>query len=195
MNKILVCSSGGYFALTVCAALLLPQRVAAQQKTQDVVFGPVSTYNHKSGWFSLARPGNWNVTDASAADEVVVSIIDPTENGVVVVRVYEPSRVYTQAELGETLKAFLRARLGSFDGFEMGDSKSQRDGSLGLYFKYNSLVEGVSYKMYGDAFIEQHNGLIGLITLIMPQDQYDAKQKDAYAMMNSFRVTGTAPKP
>lgn len=179
-----------FLCLSVAGAVL-PQGVAAHQKTSDIVFGPVSTYNHKSGWFSLARPGNWNVTDVSDAGEVVVSIIDPTENGVVVVRVYEPGRRYTQAELGETLKAFLRERLGSFDGFTMGDSRSQKDGSLGLYFRYNSLVAGVSYKMYGDAFIEQHNGLIGLITLIMPQDQYDAKQKDAYAMVNSFRVTGS----
>jgi len=193
MNKILFAVLA-FLCLTFAGAVL-PQRAAAQPKTQDVVFGPVSTFNHKSGWFSLARPGNWNVTDVSAADEVVVSIIDPTENGVVVVRVYEPTRVYTQAELGEMLKAFLRQRLGSFDGFTIGDSKSQKDGSLGLYFKYNSLIDGVSYKMYGDAFIEQQNGLIGLITLIMPQDQYDAKQKDAYAMVNSFRVTGTAPKP
>jgi hypothetical protein len=178
--------------LTVAGAVL-PQRVAAQQQTQDVVFGPVSTYNHKSGWFSLARPGNWNVTDNSDAGEVIVSIIDPTENGVVVVRVYRPGRGYSQAELGEMLKGFLRERMGTFDGFTMGDSKSQKDGSLGLYFKYNSLVAGVSYKMYGDAFIEQHNGLIGLITLIMPQEQYDAKQKDAYALLNSFRVTGTRP--
>src|SRR5688572_31372879 len=109
------------------AGAALPPPVAAQQ-TSDVVFGPVSTYTHKSGWFSLARPGNWNVTDVSAADEVVVSIIDPTENGVVVVRVYEPTRVYTQAELGEMLKAFLCQRLGSFDGFTIGDSKSQKDG-------------------------------------------------------------------
>jgi C1A family cysteine protease len=178
--------------LTV-AGVVLPQRVAAQQQTQDVVFGPVSTYHHKSGWFSLARPGNWNVTDNSGAGEVIVSIIDPTENGVVVVRVYQPSRGYTQAELGEMLKGFLRERMGTFDAFTMGDSKSQKDGSLGLCFKYNSVVAGVSYKMYGDAFIEQHNGLIGLITLIMPQDQYDAKQKDAYAIVNSFRVTGTGP--
>lgn len=178
--------------LTVVAAVL-PACVAAQQ-TKDVVFGPISTYTHKSGWFSLARPGNWNVTDVSDAGEVVVSIIDPTENGVVVVRVYEPGRGYTQPELGEILKAFLRERLGSIDGFTLGDSRSQKDGSMGLYFRYNSMVEGVTYKMYGDAFIEQRNGLVGLITLIMPQDQYDAKQKDASAMMNSFRVTGTAPR-
>jgi hypothetical protein len=193
MNK----KSAAVFALTLSllfiAGSVLPPRVLAQQKTQDVVFGPVRTYTHKSGWFSVGAPGNWNVTDNSGGGEVIVSIIDPTENGVVVVRVYQPSRGYTQAELGEMLKGFLSERMGTFDGFTMGDLKSQKDGSLGLYFKYNSVVAGNSYKMYGDAFIEQHNGLIGLITLIMPTEQYEAKQKAAYAMVNSFRVIGTAP--
>jgi serine/threonine-protein kinase len=166
---------------------------SVQQKTQEIVFGPVRTYDHKSGWFSLTIPGNWKVTDKSGEGEVIVSIIDPTENGVIVVRVYQPSRGYTQAELGDLLKGFLNERMGSFDGFSMGEAKSQRDGSLGLYFKYNSVVEGVTYKMNGDAFIEQHNGLIGVLTLIMPQEQYETKQKAAYEIMNSFRVTGTAP--
>lgn len=115
-------------------------------------------------------PSNWNITDNSGEGEVIVSIIDPTGNGVVVVRVARPSRGYTQAELGEMLKSFLNERMGSFDGFIAGDLKSQRDGSLGRYFKYNSVVAGVSYKMNGDAYIEQHNGLIGVLTLIMPQD-------------------------
>jgi hypothetical protein len=167
--------------------------LTASQKTQDIVFGTPRTYQHKSGWFSLEAPGNWNVTDKSDEGEVIVSIIDPTENGVVVVRVYQPSRGYTQAELGDLLKTFLSDRMGTFDGFTTGELKSQRDGSLGLYFKYNSVIGTTSYKMYGDAFIEQHNGLIGLVTLIMPQEQYEVKQKAAYAMVNSFRVTGTAP--
>lgn len=166
---------------------------AVQQKIQEIVFGPVRTYDHKSGWFSITIPGNWTVSDKSAEGEVIVSIIDPTENGVIVVRVYQPSRGYTQAALGDLLKGFLNERMGSFDGFSMGEANSQRDGSLGLYFKYNSVVEGITYKMSGDAFIEQHNGLIGVLTLIMPQEQYEAKQKAAYEVMNSFRVTGTAP--
>jgi serine/threonine-protein kinase len=166
---------------------------AVQQKTQEIVFGSVRTYDHKSGWFSLTIPGNWTVSDKSGEGEVIVSIIDPTENGVIVVRVYQPSRGYTQAALGDLLKGFLNERMGSFDGFSMGEAKSQRDGSLGLYFKYNSVVEGVTYKMYGDAFIEQHNGLIGVLTMIMPQEQYEAKQKSAYEVVNSFRVTGAAP--
>lgn len=171
---------------------LLLEYLTGQQKTQEVVFGSPQTYNHKSGWFSLNIPANWKVTDKSDESEVIVSIADPTENGIVVVRVYQPSRGYAQSELGGVLKSFLSERLATFDGFTMGELKSQRDGSTGLYFKYNSIVEGVSHKMFGDAFIEQHNGLVGVLALIMPQEQYETKQKAAYAMVNSFRVTGAA---
>lgn len=167
-------------------------RVTAQQ-TKEVVFGPILNYTDKSGSFSLAIPGNWKITDNSGEGEVIVSIIDPTENGVVVVRAFRPSRGYTQTELGEMLKTFLSERLGKFESFMMGDLKSQRDGSFGLYFKYTSVIKEAKYNMYGDAFIEQHNGLIGVLTLIMPQEQYETKKKAAYDMVNSFRVTGTAP--
>jgi hypothetical protein len=183
-------------ALTLLVIFVAGSNPAAQvtaQQTKEVVFGPILNYTHKSGWFSLAIPGNWKITDNSAEGEVIVSFIDPTENGVVVARAYRPSRGYTQTELGEMLKAFLSERLGKFDSFTMGELKSQRDGSFGLYFKYISVVNDAKYNMYGDAFIEQHNGLIGVITLIMPQDQYEAKQKAAYGMVNSFRVTGTGP--
>jgi hypothetical protein len=176
--------------LILAASVAMPAPITVSQKTQEIVFGATQTYRHKSGWFSLELPSNWIVTDKSIEGEVIVSIIDPTENGVMVVRVYQPSRGHTRAELGELLKTFLSDRMGTFDGFTTGELKSQTDGSQGLYFKYNSVVEGNTYKMYGDAFVEEHNGLVGLITLIMPQDQYDAKQKAAYAMVNSFRVTG-----
>jgi hypothetical protein len=166
---------------------------AYTQKTREIIFEPSRNYDHKSGWFSIAVPGNWNVTDKSLEGEVIVSIADPTENGIVVVRVNQSIKRYTPSELGEMLKAFLNERMAGFDGFTMGELKSQRNGSLGLYFNYNSLVEGTNYKMHGDAFIEQHNGRIGVVTLLMPQDQYEAKQKSAYELMNSFRLTGKTP--
>jgi len=169
-------------------AAYLPQDPA----TQEIVFGTPKPYNHKSGWFTLSVPGNWKIEDKSAEGEAVVSIADLTENAIVVIRVYTPPQPRTQEQLGEILKSFLTARLGNFDGFAMGELKSQRDGSLGLYFKYNSVIDKISYNMYGDAFIEQHNGLVGFIALIMPQGQYEKKKNSAYEMVNSFRVTGSA---
>jgi hypothetical protein len=179
--------------LLISAGWVPAAHLAQDPPTQEIIFGTPKIYNHKSGWFTLSVPGNWNIEDKSAEGEVVVSIGDPSENAIVVVRVYPPPQPRTQEQLGEVLKSFLSSRMGSFDGFVMGELKSQRDGSLGLYFKYNSVVDKVSYKMYGDAFIEQHNGLVGFIALIMPQNQYDTKKNSAYEMVNSFRVTGSAP--
>jgi hypothetical protein len=174
-------------------ALRTPALLVSYQQTKEVVFGPFRNYDHKSGWFSVAMPGNWNINDKSDQTEVIVSLVDPTENAVVVVRVYQPNRGYTSSELGEMLKAFLKERMGSFDGFSMAELKPQRAGVLGFQFKYNSMVEGTNYKMYGDTFIEQYNGRIGLVTMVIPQDQYEAKQKSANELMNSFRLTGKAP--
>lgn len=168
-------------------------KIGDAKKTNEILFAAPRVYNHKSGWFSLSLPGNWSVADKSDESEVIVSLADPTENGILVVRIYRSGKVYTEPELAALLKAFLNERLGTFDGFSMGEQQSQRAGSLSLYFKYDSVVEGVAYKMNGDAFMEQRNGLLAVLTLIIPQDQYEQKKKAAYEMVNSFRLTGTVP--
>lgn len=159
-------------------------------RTQEIVFSAPRLYEHKSGWFAMSIPENWKIQDKSSGDEVIVSLADPTENAIVVIRVYSPTRGFTQSELGESLRTFVNDRMSSFDGYAAGDLRPQKDGSIGLSFKYNQTLEGKNYQMYGDAFIEQHNGLVGILALVMPQDQYDAKKKEAYDLLNSFRVTG-----
>jgi tetratricopeptide (TPR) repeat protein len=158
--------------------------------TKEIVFGTPRTYEHKSGWFAMSIPENWNVTDKSSGDEVIVSLADPTENAIVIVRVYSQTSGFTQSQLGESLRTFVNERMGSSDGYTAGDLRPQPDGSIGLSFKYNQPLQGKNYQMFGDAFIEQHNGLVGVLALVMPQEQYDAKKKEAYDLLNSFRVTG-----
>ena len=99
------------------------------------------------------------IEDKSSDEEALVLIEDPTGNAVAVVRVWVPTKGYTQAELGDLLKNFINSKLGSFPGFSMGEVRTQKDGSMGLYFKYDSVVDGKSYPMNGDSFIEQHNGI------------------------------------
>ena len=163
---------------------------SSSSRTLEIVFGASRLYEHKSGWFSLSIPENWKVEDKSSESEVIVSLYDPTQNAVVVVRVYSPTKGHTQAELGEVLRTFVNERMSSFDGYSAGDLRTQKDGSIGLAFKYNQPIEGKNYPMFGDAFIEQHNGLVGILALVMPKDQYDSKQKEAYELLNSFRVIG-----
>ncbi len=163
---------------------------SSSNRTQEIVFSAPRAYEHKSGWFAMSIPENWKITDKSSGDEAIVTLADPTENAIVVVRVYSPTSEFTQSQLGESLRTFVNERMSSFDAYTTGDLRPQKDGSIGLSFKYSQLLEGKNYQMYGDAFIEQHNGLVGILALIMPQDQYDAKKKEAYDLLNSFRVTG-----
>src|SRR2546428_718830 len=114
-------------------------------RTQEIVFGAPRLYEHKSGWFSLSIPENWKVEDKSSESEAIVSLYDPTQNAVVVVRVYSPAGGHTQAELGDLLKTFVTERMSSFEGYNAGDLRTQKDGSIGLAFKYNQVLEGKNF--------------------------------------------------
>jgi tetratricopeptide (TPR) repeat protein len=158
--------------------------------TREIIFGTPREYQHKSGWFAMSIPDNWKIEDKSSAGEVIVSLSDPTSNAVVVVRVYSPDTGFTQAQLGSSLRTFVNDRMNTFDAYTPGELRQQKDGSIGLSFRFTQPLEGKAFPMFGDSFIEQHNGLVGLLFLVMPQEQFDAKKKDAYDLLNSFRVTG-----
>jgi len=158
--------------------------------TREIIFGAPREYQHKSGWFAMSIPNNWKIEDKGSADEVIVSLSDPTSNAVVVVRVYSPETGFTQSQLGESLRTFVNDRMNTFDGYAPGELRTQKDGSIGLSFRFTQPLQGQAFPMFGDSFIEQHNGLVGLLFLVMPQEQFDTKKKDAYDLLNSFRITG-----
>jgi hypothetical protein len=43
--------------------------------------------------------------------------------------------------------------------------------------------------MWGDAFIEERGGLVGLIVFLIPEEQYKRKEDVAYRLINSFHLT------
>src|SRR5215813_3942909 len=162
-----------------------PSTSSSSVATREIIFGRPREYQHKSGWFAMSIPDNWKIEDKSSADEVIVSLSDPTANAVVVVRVYSPNTGFTQSQLGESLRTFVNDRMNGFDEYTPGELRSQKDGSIGLSFKFTQPLQGKAFPMFGDSFIEQHNGLVGLLFLVMPQEQFDAKKKDAYDLLNS----------
>src|SRR5271169_4374963 len=58
---------------------------AAPQTTREVIFGTLKPYTGKSSSFTISFPENWTVKDNSTADEMILVVSDPTENGIVVV--------------------------------------------------------------------------------------------------------------
>jgi hypothetical protein len=168
-----------------------PQDKPAQSPyaTQEVIFGKMQPYSHKSELFTVSFPDNWTVKDNSTADEVILIVSDPTQNGIVVLRCYA-STESTPAELSAKLKDFVNDRMSKLDAFTMGEPAPQKDGGFHLIFRYTQTVENQDFRMYGEAFIQQRNGYAGTITLLIPQEQYSAKSKSAYEITDSFHVVG-----
>jgi hypothetical protein len=157
--------------------------------TQEVVFGKMQPYSHKSELFTVSFPDNWTVKDNSTADEVILIVSDPTENGIVVLRCYASPEL-TLGDLSAALKTFVNDRMSKLDAFTMGEPAPQKNGGFHLVFRYTQTVDAKDFRMYGEAFIQQHNGYIGMITLLIPQEQFSAKSKSAYEITDSFHVVG-----
>jgi hypothetical protein len=166
-----------------------PPPAQSPYATQEVIFGKMQPYSHKSELFTVSFPDNWTVKDSSTADEVILIVSDPTENGIVVLRCFSSTEL-TLGELSAKLKDFVNDRMSKLDAFTMGEPSPQKNGGFHLIFRYTQTVDAKDFRMYGEAFIQQHNGYIGMITLLIPQEQFSAKSKSAYEITDSFHVVG-----
>jgi hypothetical protein len=160
--------------------------VSAQaQKTRDVVFGKFEPYNHSSNLFLLQLPANWSVKDSSRNGEVILSIADPSENAGVSVHVWQQDKPLVGGP-AQYLKNYLNDSLGTLTNFTQGEPRVQKDGSTGIYFKWDEAMKSETVKMWGDAFIEQRGNVVGMIVLLLPEEQYQQKKEAAYRLVNSF---------
>lgn len=173
----------------VCMFVGLTTTVSAQGKsTKEVVIGKLVAYDHPSGWFSMNVPENWNIKDNSSDDEVIVGITDPTQNAVVVVSVWNSATRMSNEDLTDYLSNFLDNRLGNFKNFKQGEAEVQGDGSIGIFFKYDSEVSGGSFPMVGNSFIEQRGKRVALLSVIIPKEQYDRKVTPLTKFINSLSL-------
>jgi hypothetical protein len=183
--------------LSICAGS--PQSTSAliaarRQSAPEVTFGPVHTYTHSTGRFSISVPDNWVGAENSVAGEVETIFVDPTDTAVLMARVATPPRELAQPELEQFLKQFLNDRLGKAEQFAIAAVAPQNSGSVGLSFGYNEHSPRGTYKMRGDAFIAQQSGTISVRLLVLPDDQYVTKKSSAYEVINSFRLLSPSPQ-
>jgi hypothetical protein len=168
--------------------------LALQQGTPNIIFGAVHTYTHSTGRFSISVPDNWVGAENSVAGEIETIFVDPTDTAVLMVRVATTPRELTHGELEQFLKEFVDDRLGKSDQFAIAALAPQNNGSVGLSFGYNEHSPVGTYKMRGDAFIDQQGGTISVRLLALPDDQYATKQASAYTVINSFRLLSPASR-
>ncbi len=165
------------------------EKAAPAEGTKEVVFGKLQPYVHKSGLFTVSFPDNWTIKDQGTADEVIVVASDPTENGIIILRCHAAAEM-TELELSNALVEFVRGHMSNLDGFTLGDPIPQADGGFHIIFRYTQTVNGKDFRMYGETFVQQHNGYAATAMILIPQEQYSAKSKLVYEITNSFHLTG-----
>lgn len=183
-------------ALCICSAsaTLSAQQTSPPEKTRDIVFGEFKPYTHATRWFSMIVPANWTVKEKTVDSEVIVSLIDPTENGVFVIRVWKSETRMTEKQKADAVKLFLDETMSKFPKFSKTEPKAQGDGVVTASFVYDSVVQNKTFPMSGYTSIVDKGNLAGFINLILPTDQHAQKIESARKMISSFRLDPDAAR-
>jgi predicted small lipoprotein YifL len=177
------------------AVAIQPTAVAAAPgEVLMVEFGPLRTYSHPSGVFAIDIPENWSLQDNSKPDEIILVWTDPTQNGGVIVDIFEDETVYSEEELTEILRAFLDNSFGSQPEFSVDEPVTQNDGSILLVWTYLATADNnTEVPLLGNSFIEQRGNKVSILTTLIPDDQFDDLVDNTDEIINTYVINRDAP--
>ncbi len=172
-----------------------PAAPAAGGELQAVEIGELQSYSHPRDVFSIDVPANWQLNDNSAADEIIQRWRDPTGNAAISVNIFENENQASSEELASFLADFLRETFGEQDNFLIEAPVTLDDGSVLIVWGYEvaTPVGNVRANLTGNSFIEQRGNKISILTLQIPQVQFDALIDQTNAIINSYRINPDVP--
>jgi PsbP-like protein len=156
-------------------------------KSKEVIFGTFKKYVPPDQSFSIDLPENWKIDDGSTASETIIKSSDPNVNAALVVHVWKQNGELPGGAT-QFLKDFLKDTVSTLSNYTQGEPKVQKDGSVGIYFKYDQTVKSGTFNMWGDAFIQREGDMVGMLFFIIPHEQYQLKMTSAYKLINSFKL-------
>jgi predicted small lipoprotein YifL len=167
---------------------------AAAGEILMVEFGTLRTYSHPSGVFEIDIPENWSLQDNSKPDEIIIVWTDPTQNGGVIVDIFEDETVYSEEELTDILRAFLDNSFGSQPDFDVDDPVTQNDGSILLVWSYLATADNdTEVQLLGNSFIEQRGNKVSILTTLIPDEQFDDLVEYTDEIINTYVINRDAP--
>ncbi len=174
---------------------LNPDAPPAAGALQAVQIGDLQNYSHPSGVFSIDVPANWQLSDNSSADEIIQIWTDPTGNAFAGVNIFENENQASSAELATFLDTYLRETFADQENFLIEAPATLDDGSVLIVWGYEAAtpVGNMRANLTGNSFIEQRGNQISILTLLVPQAQFDALIDQTNAIINSYRVNPDAP--
>jgi hypothetical protein len=181
-------------ATAIIAAALPAMPALAQGGTQPIQIGKLVTFEHDSGWFSIDMPTNWESNDSTKkGEEAIVTFTDPSGNAAVVVDVFPFDKETTQEAMGTFLATFINDKFESYAKFSASEPKNFRTNGASVGFSYDQKVGKQTFTMYGDSFIELHDGkMMSIMTVLLPKDQYDKVSKKVLGLLDTLQVNTSA---
>lgn len=156
----------------------------------------LETYTYDTGLFSIDIPEGWELQDNSTSGEANVLWLDPTQNALIVVDIFETDAASTSPEdLEELLRSYLEQTFSSYPDFELGDVVEQSDGSLLIVWSYTADASGLEGMVLGNSFIEQRGSYISLLTLLVPDEQFENLMDMTNDILNSYVIDTSALLP
>jgi len=171
-----------------------PTTTAPSGEILQVEFGQLARYDHPSGVFSIDIPENWSLQVNSTPDEIILVWTDPTENGAVIVDIFEDTTAYSDDQLTDILRTFLENSFGSEPEFSVDDPVTQSDGSILLVWTYLGTADNnVEVSLLGNSFIEQRENKVSILSTLIPSDQFDTLIDYTNEIINSYSIDPSAP--
>jgi hypothetical protein len=169
-------------------------------QTQLIRVDNFRTYRHKNSLFSVSMPSSWEKTDTSKPDEVIVSWIDKTGNGVVSIDIFDNLGDAKIQNSPESLGIFLSQTINNIYGKSLknvviGEPNDLGNGVVRLSWTYESEVGGQTIPMNGTSFIRLNRDRISIFTDIIPTEQFERLKPALDKIVQSFKVNSTIPIP
>ncbi len=164
------------------------RRIRDRGRFQEVRVGPLETYTHPSGLFSLPIPQNWTLSDNSKPDEVIVLWFDPAQNASIGVDIFDAPYDMSRDDLSNLLQQFLQGTFGTQTNFSMSAPQVQSDGSIRVTWGYVESVEGGSGWLQGNSFIALEGNKVSILNVFFVGSQYDSLRSPLSRMINNYEV-------
>lgn len=168
-----------------------PEPTPTPERVPPVDMSNTTVYTHPVGIFSLLLPESWQVAEETSNDEGHrVRWEAPEGNAIVWVEVISTTALLQPA--AETIWGILPGRIteqfATEAGIIIGKETEQPDGSIRLPFHVDTDVRGIPTRMLGTSFIQEQGQVVSIMTILVPDEQFDEIEAPLTALVNSLRL-------
>lgn len=161
--------------------------------TDEIAIADLAGYTYKTGLFSIDVPTNWESTDNSKPGEAIVLWGEPSGRATIVVDLFAEPKDQTQDQLTAFLKEFLNKTFGAEQDFAINEPKPQSDGSVLLVWTYTD--KSLKINALGNSFIEQRGDKVSILSVVVPDDQFDQLLPKTNEIIQSYTIDEAAKLP